>query len=205
MKPEDMNEDEMDPSVEELNALFGDVADAAYSEPVVEEESGEVEEVSEIEAPEMEDDSAWGDIIGPEIIAMVRAEIQAQLPIILSEAVRLSREELKRAFAPIKAHRDALQAKLESEKAAREEAMFIASAPRMSEPAIKAIVDENLVKFPSMDRMTSYKLALALAPAQELAATEAVMPGMGKAMAATSSPNTPFASSLNSHFNRNKR
>jgi hypothetical protein len=183
-----------DPSAEEALALFGDVADRAYED--IEPMADPPEDVG------MEEGSPWADLIGPEIVDLVKAEVAAMMASVQAEVAKQVRAELQRAFEPIRAHRDALQAKLIAEKAAREEAEFASTAPRYAEPGIKAMVSEAMGKYPGMDRSTAYRLSIALVPSNDVAVVEGIMPGMGSPMALPSVPSS--VKSVASHFNRNR-
>jgi hypothetical protein len=186
-----------DPSAEEALALFGDVADRAYED---------IEPMAPMAPPEggveVEEGSPWADLIGPEIVDLVKAEVAAAMASVQAEVAKQVRAELQRAFEPIRAHRDALQAKLLAEKAAREEAEFASTAPRYAEPGIKAMVSEAMGKYPGMDRSTAYRLSIAMVPSNDIAVVEGTMPGMGSPMALPSVPSS--VKSVASHFNRNR-
>lgn len=200
-EPETPENVQPEPTFDEALNLFGEVADGVYAEAPEQGSEGPMHEGAEgpeVEAGEME----GGDMteyFGPELSSFIEDKIKAHVGDLKAIIGQLVKEEMKAVFAPIRQHNEAIRAKAAAESAAKAEAAFLSQHPRFSEPAVMSGVQENMSKYPGMDKSTAYKLTISLLPAQDLAA-QAAMPGMGTPM-----PNKPAATpktTMDSWFNR---
>ena len=193
--------DETDSLFDAALGIFGAVTDGLEAGPYTELEPPEGPEHEAGEGPGHEAPGGvpMDEYFGPELASYIDAKVAEKLSEVKSMVAELVRAELRTAFAPIRAHNEAMRAKLAAAEQAKADGEFAVAHPRYSEPAVQAGVQENMSKYPGMDKSTAYKLTISLLPAQDLVA-QAAMPGMGSPM-----PNKPAATpktTMDSWFSR---